>query len=145
MQGSRSDISIFPICGNHRIIGNLGVKKTFLAWPRERLGFEVCARQCPTACRRLTVTVRRNESAGWAGGPGRQVGSHCPSLRRRRSCEAAPSGDSESAATSWLHNRWKGKVWYIARFRGGLHPASRASGRGLAGLGKPKLLLIILE
>ncbi len=56
--------------------------------------------------------------------------SHCPALRRRRRGEEAPSGE----ATSWLH--WKGKVRFIARYR--LYPASRVSGRGPAGLGKPK-------
>jgi hypothetical protein len=59
--------------------------------------------------------------------------SHCPALKQRNRCEAAPSGE----AVSWLH--WKGKVWPIAHFR--LYPASRVSGRGPAGLGKPKLLL----
>jgi hypothetical protein len=34
----------------------------------------------------------------------------------------------------------RGKVWSIARFR--LYPASRVSGRGPAGLGKPNLKLL---
>jgi hypothetical protein len=64
--------------------------------------------------------------------------SHGPSLRWRRRGEAAPSGE----AASWLHHDWKGKVCSIARFRVCLvYPASRFSGRGPAGLGKPKLLL----
>ncbi len=63
--------------------------------------------------------------------------SHCPALRRRRRGEAAPWGE----AASWLH--WKGKVLSIARFL--LYPASRVSksGRGPAGLGKPKLRLLL--
>jgi hypothetical protein len=79
----------------------------------------------------LLPEMRRAERAGRAK---KMNNSHCPALRRRRRGEAAPSGE----AASWLH--WKGKVWFNSRFR--LYPASSVSGRGPAGLGKPKLLLM---
>jgi hypothetical protein len=78
----------------------------------------------------MQINMSRAERAGRAK---KMNNSHCPALRRRRRGEAAPSGE----AASWLH--WKGKVWFIARFR--LYPASSVPGRGPAGLGKPKLLL----
>ena len=79
----------------------------------------------------LLPEMSRAERAGRAK---KMNNSHCPALRLRRRGEAAPSGE----AASWLH--WNGKFWSIARFL--LYPASRVSGRGPAGLGKPKLLLI---
>jgi hypothetical protein len=78
----------------------------------------------------LLPEMSRAERAGRAK---KTNNSHCPALKRRCRGEAAPSGE----AASWLH--WKGKVRFIARFRS--YPASRVSGRGPAGLGKPKLLL----
>ncbi len=53
--------------------------------------------------------------------------SHCPALRQRRRCEAAPLGE----AASWLH--WKGKVRCILPFC--LYPASRVSGSSPAQAG----------
>jgi hypothetical protein len=78
-----------------------------------------------------TPEMSRAEQAGRAK---KTNNSHCRALRPRRTRgEAAPSGE----AASWLH--WMGKVWFVAGFL--LYPASRVSGRGPAGLGKPKLLL----
>ncbi len=92
--------------------------------------------QCQCACvgpgYQSPGLMSRAERAGRAK---KMNNSHCPALRRRRRCEAAPSGE----AASWLH--WKGRVWSIASARFSLYPASRVSGRGPAGLGKPKPLL----
>jgi hypothetical protein len=75
--------------------------------------------------------MSRAERAGRAK---KKINSHCHALRRRRRGEAAPSGE----AASWLH--WKGKVCVLCL---SAYPASRVSGRGPAGLGKPKLLLVL--
>jgi hypothetical protein len=81
----------------------------------------------------LLPEMSRAERAGRAK---KMNNSHCPVLRWRRRCKAAPSGRFwRSIIVATL----KGKVWSIARFR--LYPASRVSGLGPAGLGKPKLLL----
>ncbi len=60
---------------------------------------------------------------------------------RRRAFAFAFTLVQISNPSKGLH--WKGKVWSIARYR--LYPASRVSGRGPAGLGKPKLLLRVVS
>jgi hypothetical protein len=71
----------------------------------------------------LPAMSRAERAPGRAGRAKKMNNSHWRALRRRHRGEAALSGE----AASWLH--WKGKVWFIARFRI-LPAASRPGGLG---------------